>query len=440
MAQVKGDTYFIWTMGCQMNKADSDRLSGGLEEMGLSSCDSYAEASCVIINTCVVRQRSYNAAASMINKVADAQQDKADKFLAVMGCMVGPSNHELKRKFPAVDVWARPQQFAPIIETLALKRGSDVDGCLNNLVPITPKVSAFISAVHGCDKFCTFCIIPYRRGRETSRPLEELENEARLIARRGIREITVLGQNIDSYGQDLTPRVDLSDLLGSLNDIDELERVRFLTSHPNDMSRRIVRSIRELPKVCETINLPFQAGSNRVLADMRRGYTREQYFDKIAMIREEIPEVALTTDVIVGFGGETVAEFEETLNVLERVRFAKVHAFRYSVRPQSFASRRMDDQISAAEKKRRLAILNDLQKQIITEDNSKMVGLDFDVLIEEHNDGKAMGRTRSDKIIHTADTDQSLEPGRVVNVKITSSSPWSLQGELTQTRETVMAG
>ena len=314
-----------------------------------------------------------------------------------------------------------------------------MDGCLNNLVPITPKVSTYISAVHGCDKFCTFCIIPYRRGRETSRPLEELEHEARLIARRGIREITILGQNIDSYGQDLTPRVDLSDLLGALNDIDELERVRFLTSHPNDMSRRIVRSIRELPKVCETINLPFQAGSNRVLADMRRGYTREQYFDKIAMIREEIPDVALTTDVIVGFGGETVAEFEETLNVLERVRFAKVHAFRYSVRPQSFASRRMDDQVSAAEKKRRLAILNDLQKQIITEDNSKMVGLDFDVLIEEHNDGKAMGRTRSDKIIHTADADRSLEPGSVVNVKITSSSAWSLQAELTQTRETVMA-
>lgn len=421
-------TYHVWTMGCQMNKADSEQLSGGLEQLGLRAAPDYSAADFLVINTCVVRQQAYDTAAGMISKTRALKARDADKFIAVMGCMVGPVQTELRRVFPHVDLWARPQHFSAIIEDIAVRTGADPGGCLSNLTPITPNVTAYISAVHGCDKFCAFCIIPYRRGRETSRSIEDLTREIRAIAERGVKDVTLLGQNVDSYGQDLRPRRDLADLLGAINEIPRIERIRFLTSHPNDMSRKIVEATRDIPKVCENINLPFQAGANRVLADMRRGYTREQYLERIAMIKDILPDATLTTDVIVGFPNESEAEFERSLDILERVRFHKVHSYTFSMRPQSYASRKMTDNVPRADKKRRLATMNELQKGIQTADNARHVGATFQILIDAHSDGRASGRTRGDKLVYIDDPRRELRVGELLDVKIAASSPWSLIG------------
>ena len=215
-----------------------------------------------------------DTATGLLGRLKPIKSAHPDRVVAVMGCMVGPRQDDLRRRFPQVDVWARPQQFTPILEFAAARSGADMEGCLESLVPSRPGVTAFVPIVHGCDKFCTFCIIPYRRGRESSRTSEDIVREVKLLVQRGVREVTLLGQNVDSYGQDLYPRRDLADLMYDVNEINGLERIRFLTSHPNDMSHRIIQAVADLPKVCESVNLPVQAGDDAILADMRRSYTR----------------------------------------------------------------------------------------------------------------------------------------------------------------------
>ena len=255
-----------------MNKADSERLASGFEQLGLSEIDDVRAADVVVLNTCVVRQSAEDTATGMLGELKKAKDLDPDRRIAVMGCMVGPKSEELSRRFPQVDAWARPQEFEPLLQMAGEVVGIDPDGCIRELLPGDPKVATFMPIIHGCDKFCSFCIIPYRRGREISRPIEELVHEAEMLVSRGVREVTLLGQNVDSYGHDLdTPR-DLADLMYAINDVDGLDRIRFLTSHPSDMSEKIIRAVGELPKVCENINLPFQAGDDEVLGRMRRGY------------------------------------------------------------------------------------------------------------------------------------------------------------------------
>ena len=206
-------TYNLWTVGCQMNKADSERLASGLEQLGFETCETPEKADVVVLNTCVVRQSAEDTATGLLGRLRPIKQAHPERVIAVMGCMVGPKQIELRRRFPQVDVWARPQQFAPILEVAAARSGADLEGCLDSLVPARPGVTAYVPIVHGCDKFCTFCIIPYRRGRETSRMAEDVVREVTLLVQRGVREVTLLGQNVDSYGQDLSPRRDLADLL-----------------------------------------------------------------------------------------------------------------------------------------------------------------------------------------------------------------------------------
>jgi tRNA-2-methylthio-N6-dimethylallyladenosine synthase len=310
MTTPKLPTYHVWTVGCQMNTSDSERLSSGFEQMGFDSSDDAGTADVIVLNTCVVRQSAEDTATGMLGRLGKIKRQRNDQsgstaqVVAVMGCMVGPEQSDLKRRFPHVDVWARPQQFAPILEAAGIRFGLDPEGCLSGAVPMNPHVAAFVPIVHGCDKFCTFCIIPYRRGREVSRSASEIVQEIELMVERGVKDITLLGQNVDSYGHDLRPRMDLADLLEGVHEIGGLDRLRFLTSHPNDMSLRILEAVRDLPKVCENINLPFQAGDDTVLVNMRRGYTIGQYLDKIAQVKETIPGVNLTTDLIVGFPGE----------------------------------------------------------------------------------------------------------------------------------------
>jgi tRNA-2-methylthio-N6-dimethylallyladenosine synthase len=348
--------------------------------------------------------------------------------------MVGPEQSQLKRRFPYVDVWSGPQEFGPILELAGIRYGLDPSGCLSGLIPESPHVSSFIPVVHGCDKFCTFCIIPYRRGRETSRPSSEIIHEAEMMVARGVKEITLLGQNVDSYGHDLRPRIDLADLMTQVHEINGLERIRFLTSHPNDMSVRILEAVRDLPKVCEMINLPFQAGDDTVLANMRRGYTIKQFLKKITQIKELIPGVNLTTDLIVGFSGESDAQFQRSMEVLRYVEFEKVHVSEYSYREGTFASRKMKDDIDRSVKKARKAAVGELQQEIQSRNNACLIGRNFDVLVEGRKRGRLHGRSRGDKLVYlnTPSDLPSHQPmiGKTVKVQITESSPWSLEAEL----------
>jgi tRNA-2-methylthio-N6-dimethylallyladenosine synthase len=417
-----------------MNTSDSERLSSGFTNMGFESTDDIAEADVVVLNTCVVRQSAEDTATGMLGRIGKRMKGNSDRMIAVMGCMVGPEQSELKRRFPYVDVWARPQEFEPILETAGMRHGLDPEGCLSGAVPENPNVASFIPIVHGCDKFCTFCIIPYRRGRENSRSAFEIIHEAEMMVARGVKDITLLGQNVDSYGHDLRPRMDLADLLEQVNDISGLERVRFLTSHPNDMSIRILEAVRDLPKVCETINLPFQAGDDTILANMRRGYTSGQYLDKVALIKEMMPEVSLTTDLIVGFANETDEQFERSMDILRAVEFEKVHISEYSYREGTFASRKMTDDVERAVKKARKATVDELQREIQGRKNAVLIGQKYDVLVEGRKRGRLHGRNRGDKLIYLNVLDGLGVPvpqaGDTVQVEITDSSPFSLEAGL----------
>lgn len=413
-----------------MNKADSERLTAGFEQMGLSSIDDPAEADVVILNTCVVRQSAEDTATGMLGKLKRVKRRHPERIIGVMGCMVGPTKTDLERRFPQVDVWAQPQQFEPILATVGTALGMDYEGCLESMIPAAPSIATFVPIIHGCDKFCTFCIIPYRRGREVSRSVSEVVEEVVLLVRRGVKEITFLGQNVDSYGHDFSPQQDLADLLYSAHQVDGLERIRFLTSHPSDMSSRIIQAIADLPKVCELVNLPFQAGDDDVLERMRRGYTRTEYLEKIAEIRETVPGVALTTDLIVGFSGESEDQFQRSLDVLEAVKFDKVHSAAYSVRPGTIASRQHPDDVTAVEKKRRLKAVEALQDRVQTEINAVYQGREYEILVDGHTRGRVTGRTRTDKLVFLEGAES--ESGRFVNVKIEGTTPYSLTGRVVE--------
>ena len=413
-----------------MNKSDSERLASGLEHMGLTPVDDALKADVVVLNTCVVRQSAEDTATGMLGRLKREKQRDPDRIIGVMGCMVGPVTDDLSRRFPQVDVWAAPQQFEPVFKTVGLALGMDHEGCLENLVPEIPNVATFVPIIHGCDKFCTFCIIPYRRGREVSRPVSEVVDEVRMLARRGVREVTLLGQNVDSYGHDFSPAMDLADLMAAVHAVEEIKRVRFLTSHPSDMSSRIIKAVAELPKVCELVNLPFQAGDDVVLERMRRGYTQAEFLEKIAEIRETIPGVSLTTDLIVGFSGESETQFQHSLDVLEKVRFDKVHSAAYSVRPGTIASRNLPDDVPVEEKKRRLKAVADLQEAIQGEINSELQGQEFEILVDGHTRGAPTGRTRTDKLVFVDEERPAI--GDFITVRVTETSPWSLRGRVSE--------
>ena len=418
-------SYHIWTIGCQMNKADSERLESAMGQMGLSSAPSPKDADVIVLNSCVVRQSAEDRAVGMLTSLKPLKERNPEKVIALMGCMVGPKAEPLKKRFPYADLFMRPQEFEPLITLLGDRMGVDPEGCIGPLTA-TPDVATFIPISHGCDKMCSFCIIPYRRGRDVSRPVEEIVRESELLAERGVKEVTLLGQNVDSYGHDLPDNPDLGDLLAEINDIEGLERVRFLTSHPNDMTDHIVDTVAELDKVCEHFNLPFQAGDDEVLARMRRGYTGDHYRRLADRIRERVPNVSLSTDVIVGFCGETDEQFERTLELIRDIRFDKVHAAAYSTRPGTIAARMMEDDVPAEKKAARLKAVESLQEEVLTEINSHLEGETVRVLVEGRKRGKWYGRNRNDKLVFFED--ERDRKGDMVNVRVEKAGPWSLQG------------
>ena len=420
-------SYYVWTVGCQMNKADSERLESALGQMGLTEGTSARDADVIVLNSCVVRESAEDRVVGMLTHLKPVKQREPDKVLALMGCMVGPRKEQLAKRFPYVDVFMQPQQYDPLIELLGDRLGIDPEGCVGPLTA-APDVTTFIPVIHGCDKFCSFCIIPYRRGREVSRTVDDVVNEAAHLAKRGVKEVTLLGQNVDSYGHDLPGSVDLGNLLAAVNEVEGLERVRFLTSHPNDMSDSIIDAIANLDKVCEHVNLPFQAGDDQVLADMRRGYTNAEYRDKIARIRERIPNVSLATDLIVGFCGETEAQFERTAELVRDIVFDKVHAAAYSTRPGTISARLMQDDVPDVEKKRRLKVIEEIQESVSAGINSQLLDSTQQVLVEGRRKGRWFGRNRNDKLVFFDHPDDIK--GQLVDVRVERTSPWSLQGSL----------
>ncbi len=422
--------YYIWTIGCQMNVADSQRLGSALDQLGYDRVAGAEDADIVILNSCVVRQGAEDKVAARLDSLKGLKRTKDDVTIALTGCMVGPQVNQLKDRFPHVDFFMRPQEITALVEFAADRQGLACDADQMLLVASRPQVSTFIPVIQGCDEFCTYCIVPYRRGRESSRPLDEIVRETEALVDRGVVEVTLLGQIVDKYGHDLPGNTDLADLLSAVNDVNGIERIRFLTSHPHDMSDRILRAVAELPKVVEHLNVPFQSGDDDVLERMRRPYAIAEYFDLIERARMAVPGVALATDVIVGFCGETDEEFRRTVDVLERVRFDTVHIAAYSTRPGTIADRKSADDVPPGVKLERKNIVEALQERIAAEVNAPLLGRRAEVLVERKIRGRWEGRTRTNKLVHFEDPGEADRVGSLVEVDIARTSPWSLTGTL----------
>jgi tRNA-2-methylthio-N6-dimethylallyladenosine synthase len=410
--------YHIWTIGCQMNKAESERLGSYLSRRGYEAADENC-ADLIILNSCVVRQSAENRVLNKLNALKAAKRRKPDLTLALTGCLVDSNLGELREKFPHVDHYFKAGEYPSWLG------GSEASW---PIVPGRPATTAYVPIIQGCNNFCAYCIVPYRRGREKSRPPGEVVSEVRELVRGGAREVILLGQNVDSYGHDLTAGPDLSDLLSELNTVEGLKRIRFLTNHPKDLSTRLIKAVATLDRVCEQLSLPVQAGSEGILRAMRRGYTVGQYRKLVYRIRREIPGVALSTDIIVGFPGETEAQFRETAGLLSELKFDTVHLAAYSPRPGTIAWREFEDDVPPEVKKTRLVGLEALQEQIASEVNAGLKGKTVEVLVEGRKKGKWYGRTRTDKLVFFRGYGDYL--GRLVMVRVEKTSPWSLQGEL----------
>lgn len=419
--------YHIWTIGCQMNKADSDLIADYLQRAGLSPTQAAEEADLVLLNSCVVRQ---HAEAKVINKIKSLRglkKSRPDVTIALTGCLVDSHVDLLMDRYPWVDLFFRPQQWG-VFSKWAEDRGLPGLDPRGGLVPRNPPVSAYVPVIHGCDSFCSYCIVPFRRGRVRSRDPEEIRCQVRSLVQRGTREVTLLGQIVDAYGRDLPGQPDLADLLIGLNGVEGLLRIRFLTSHPSYVSPRLIRAMADLDKVCEHISLPVQAGDDLILQAMKRGYTAEEYRTLVDRIRESVPDVAISTDVIVGFPGEMENQFRGTLDTLRRTRFDKVHIAAYSPRPGTAAARMLKDDLSSEEKENRRTQAEALQNSIAAEINAGLLGKSVEVLVEDRKKGKWYGRTRGDKLVFFAS--QTAMPGQLARVRVEKTSAFALQGKL----------
>ncbi len=406
-----------------MNKADSERLAIELSQLGYYEVPKPEEADIVILNSCAVRQSAEDKVANKLSNLKVLKRKASDVAIALTGCMVDSNTEDLRERFPYVDFFCKPQQFDDLLK-YAQKQ---VEPVSQPSIATDPKLpTAFVPIIQGCNNFCSYCIVPYRRGREKSRLVDDIIRQIEQLTANGIREVTLVGQNVDSYGHDLSDTPDLADLLTEVNRIDGLARIRFLTSHPKDMSQKLVEAIASLEKVCEHISLPAQAGDNEILKAMRRGYTIEQYKDLINRIRDTVPDVALSNDIIVGFPGETETQFHRTFDLLEKFEFDTVHVAAYSPRSGTIAARKMKDNVPAEEKQRRLKLVEELQERVSRKKNSGLLETTVQILVEGQKKGKWQGRTRSDKLVFfESDADCT---GELIAIRIDHAGPWSLSG------------
>ncbi|MDP1548383.1 MAG: tRNA (N6-isopentenyl adenosine(37)-C2)-methylthiotransferase MiaB [Anaerolineales bacterium] len=440
--------YHIWTEGCQMNVADSQRVGSSLEHLGYILTETIEEADVIVLNTCVVRQSAEDKAMGRVTSLSPLKKKNPNLVINLMGCMVGVRGAEkLREKLPFVDVFSPPSDPGPLISHLTqgeIQSMEDAETTRRFLsmdeelvLPVAERgklISAHVPIVYGCSHACTFCIIPYKRGIERSRPVGDIVSEVRSLAKQGVKEITLLGQIVDRYGKDIpdtlagTRGPNLAALLRILHEVEGIERIRFLTSHPNYFNDDLIHAIAELPRVMPHIELPIQAGDDTVLENMKRGYTQGQFRDLVAKIRKHIPDCSIATDIIVGFPGETEEQFMETHRVLSDLKLDVAHLARYSVREGTVATRRMVDDVPEEDKLRRLHMLDDLQEQIVGVINQKYLGETVEVLFEEKVKNRWRGRTPTNKLVFV-ESDDDLR-GKLLPVTVTWTGPWSMQARL----------
>ena len=430
------------TMGCQMNAHDSDFLAQTLINAGYVPVVSPEQADVILVNTCVVRAKPEQKAYSFLGRASVIKSENPSKFLGVVGCLAQMKGADLFKRFPQLDLVMGPRdlsRFPEVVEGINRRSGRIVATRVEPAPPchaphrsvLGNRVTGYVSIMEGCNNFCSYCIVPYVRGREISRPPHEIVKEARHLLSQGIKEITLLGQNVNSYFWEGSEghRKTFPDLLCELSRLDGLLRLRFITSHPKDLSDRLISCFEQIHNLCAHIHLPFQAGSNRVLKRMRRGYTREGYIELIQKLRSVNPEIAITSDVMVGFPGEAEADFEDTLNLIRHVRFDSLFSFAYSDRKGTVAAQ-MDDKISDSTKASRLASLQALQKGITGEKNKALEGKDVMVLVEGRSKrgDQLSGRMDSNKVVNFNGDPDLI--GSVVTVRIKRAFLNSLRGEL----------
>jgi len=424
-----------------MNVADSQRVSSALEQLGYSFTAAAEEADVIVLNTCVVRQSAEDKALGRLTSLRPLKERNPSLVINLMGCMVGVRGAQvLRQRLPFVDVFSPPSDPGPLVSHLTqgeiqsmesdetTRRFQLMDEAL--LLPSRERglVSAHVPVVYGCSHACTFCIIPFRRGVERSRPVGDIVSEIRALVQQGVREVTLLGQIVDRYGRDIPDGPDLAGLLRIVHEVEGLQRIRFLTSHPNYFTADLMEAVAELPKVMPHIEVPIQAGDDDVLARMKRGYTQREYRNLIDRIRHTIPDCSIATDVIVGFPGETEAQFMETYRVLADLRLDVAHLARYSPREGTVATRRMPDDVDDAEKMRRFRLLEELQESIVAKINQAYLGRRVDVLFEERVRDRWKGRTQNNKLVFV-EADAELK-GRTLPAMVTWAGPWSMQASL----------
>jgi tRNA-2-methylthio-N6-dimethylallyladenosine synthase len=417
--------YHIWTIGCQMNQADSWRAAQELDSLGWKSTPEPSDADLVLLNTCVVRQSAEDKVYGRLSSLKPLKRHNPQAAIVVLGCLVGEDTDPLQRKFPFVDLFLRPSDLPGLRGLVSQRWGASFPEGLGITGEVP--VNCYVPVMEGCDNHCTYCIVRLRRGREQSRSLKEVVEEVRHLVERGAREVTLLGQNADAYGHDLPGQPDLADLLRDVHEVEGLWRIRFLTSHPSDMSERIIDAVAGLDRVCEHIELPVQAGHDLTLKRMARGYTAKQYRDLLGRIRQRIPGVAVATDIIVGFPGETEEHFQATYDLLAEEHFDVVHVAPYSPRPGTPAAR-LDDDVPSAEKERRRRLVDELQQEIAGAINRRLLGSTVEILVEEIHRGRWKGRTRTNKLVFFEDKGDWR--GRMAQVEITWTGPWSMQGKV----------
>jgi len=432
--------YYILTYGCQMNVRDSEIIAGLLEGMGCIAADTVEDAAIILFNTCSVRHSAENKVYGKLGEIMALKRKKPETLVAFGGCMAQLPQVREKLKKSGVDVVFGTHNIHEIPYLIATAQAKkqpvyqvwEQEGMVVEAMPSQRRagLSAYVSIMYGCNNFCSYCIVPYTRGRERSRQPEDIVNELKEIASMGYREATLLGQNVNSYGHGLEKDVDFADLLEMASTVDGIDRIRFTTSHPKDMSDKLIDSVAVLPKVCEHIHVPLQAGSNEVLRRMNRHYTREHYLELTQKIRQRIPGVAITSDLIVGFPGETEEDFLDTLDMVKKVRFEAAFTFMYSPRSGTRAAG-WEEQLDLEEKKERLQRLNQVQYQIATEINQSMQGSIKEVLVEgpsKTNPEKLTSRTRTNQIVIFSGPIDLI--GQLINVRIIEARTFSLFGEV----------
>ena len=441
--ETKQKTYYIFNYGCQMNASDTEHYAGQLEELGYMPAEDFHTADVIIVNTCCVRESAEKKIAGKIGELKNVKTKNPEVVICVAGCMAQKDGEKLLKKHPQVDLLlgtAYVNDFKNILtDYLADRKGalytdltihqSEFEGKMVRQSPF----SAWIPIMYGCNNFCTYCIVPYVRGRERSRAIENIVAEIEQAVKEGYKEFTLLGQNVNSYGKDFGEKDAFAKLLRRVNEIEGVERVRYMTSHPRDMNEEVIKAVAECEHVCENFHVPFQAGSDEILRKMNRGYTREKYLELIKMIRSYVPDAAITTDIIVGFPGETEQEFEDTLALVQEVGFDAAFTFIYSKRSGTPAAK-MEGQVPLDIKKDRLNRLMEVQNLSSLHRNEEMLGKVVEVLAEGPSRNPAVwtGRTRTNKIVLWPVEGKVYQPGDKVMVKVDTAQTWLVKGKAVQ--------